>query len=150
MNGEWLLCWWVEWEARGQVEARKMQRAGDGCRCRSSGSDEAAIKFAVLMCADTIHGIEGSAAVDHQDRLAVRPGEACRTVGEFRRWEESFVQHQLRLRRGGCRRQLCGKGGIELCGEHLAESIRLLLEWKRCNDRFEVAHDNGASRFGFC
>ena len=127
-----------------------MQWAGDGRRCGARRSDEAAIKFAVLMRADAIHGIEGSAAVDHQDRLAVRPGETCRPVGEFRRGEESFVQHQLRLRRGGCRRQLCGKGGIELCGEHLAESIRLLLEWKRRNNRFEVAHDNGASRFGFC
>ena len=78
------------------------------------------------MRADAIHGIEGSAAIHHQDCFAVRPGEARGTVGEFRRGEESFVQHQLRLRRGGCRRRLRGKGGIELCGEHLAESIRLL------------------------
>ena len=149
MDGERLLCWRVEWEARGQVEARKMQRAGDGRRRRASGGNEATIKFAILMRADAIHGIEGSAAVDHQDRLAVRPGETCRPVGEFRRGEESFVQHQLRLRRGGCRRRLCGKRGVKLCGEHLAESIRLLLKWECRNDRFEVAHDNGASRFGF-
>lgn len=126
MDGERLLCRRVEWEARSQVKARKMQRAGDGRRCGASGSDEAAIEFAVLMRADAIHGIQGAAAIHHQDCLAVRPGEACRTVGEFRRGEESFVQHQLRLRRGGCRRQLCSKGGVELCGEHLAESIRLL------------------------
>ena len=79
------------------------------------------------MRADAIHGIEGSAAVDHQDCFAVRPDEARRTVGEFRRGEESFVQHQLRLRRGSRRRRLRGKGGVELCGEHLAESIRLFL-----------------------
>lgn len=126
MDGERLLCRRVEWEARSQVKARKMQRAGDGRRCGASGSDEAAIEFAVLMRADAIHGIQGAAAIHHQDCFAVRPGEACRTVGEFRSWEESFVQHQLRLRRGGCRRQLCSKGGVELCGEHLAESIRLL------------------------
>ena len=149
MDGERLLCRRVEREARGQVKSRKMQRAGHRWRCCASGGNEAAIKFAVLMRADAIHGIEGAAAVDHQDRLAVRPGEARRTVGEFRRGEESFVQHQLRLRRGGCRRRLCGKRGIELCGEHLAESIRLLLKWECRNDRFEVAHDNGASRFGF-
>ena len=126
MDGERLLCWRIEREARGQVKARKVQRAGDGRRCGASGGNKAAIKFAVLMRADAIHGIEGAAAVDHQDRLAVRPGETCRTVGEFRRGEEAFVQHLGRLRRGGGGRRLRGKGGVELCSEHLTESIRLL------------------------
>ena len=127
MDGERLLCWRIEREARGQVKARKVKRAGDRWSGGASGGNESAIKFAVLVRADTVHGVEDSASVDYKDCLAIRPGEARRTVGEFRRGEESFVQHQLRLRRGGCRRRLRGKGGVELCGEHLAESIRLLL-----------------------
>lgn len=91
MDGERLFCWRVERVARGEVKARKMQRAGDRWGCCGGRSDEAAIKLAVLMRADAIHGIEGAATVDHKYRLAVRPGEARRTVGEFRRGEESFV-----------------------------------------------------------
>ena len=101
MDGERLLCGRVEWEACGQVKSRKMQRTGHRWRCGAGGGDETTIKFAVLMRADTIHGVEGAAAVNDQDRLAVRPGEACRPVGEFGGRKESFLRHLGRLRRGG-------------------------------------------------